>query len=157
MQKQCTKCLRVKPFDDFYANKRKPNGLESQCKVCSNEQVRRYRLENPETVAAIQRRSYRKNVESIRAQKLRLRYGITVAEYEQRLTEQGGTCAVCQGPNTGNSMNGKPHEVFAVDHDHETGAVRGLLCQPCNRGLGNFRDQPELLRRAIDYLNSHKE
>lgn len=63
----------------------------------------------------------------------------------EMLAAQGGTCAIC----------GKEcdiHRNLAVDHDHESGKVRGLLCQNCNVGLGHFKDNPALLQQAIDYL-----
>lgn len=73
-------------------------------------------------------------------------YGITLAEYEEKLKAQGGVCQIC----------GKPDEVegrrMAIDHCHKTGAVRGLLCGNCNRGLGNFQDSPELVAKAAEYL-----
>lgn len=62
------------------------------------------------------------------------------------LEEQGGLCAIC----------GNPLEVPCVDHDHETNQVRGLLCNPCNRGLGLFKDKPETLRSAAAYIEKSK-
>ena len=75
-------------------------------------------------------------------QKRRLRkYGLTEAEYQAFLDRQGGACAVCHIPEPG-----------AVDHDHKTGEVRGILCISCNAALGLLRDNPDLLRSAIIYL-----
>jgi hypothetical protein len=76
---------------------------------------------------------------------LRKLYGITAAEAEALLTSQGGVCAICRTDEWGDLA---PH----VDHDHESGAVRGVLCQACNHGLGKFRDDPGRLRAAADYL-----
>lgn len=59
--------------------------------------------------------------------------------------EQGGVCAICGGTNPSGHR-------LAVDHDHETRRVRGLLCHACNAGIGKLRDSPDLLRKAIDYL-----
>lgn len=77
---------------------------------------------------------------------IRRKYGITLEEYEQKLEDQGGVCAIC----------GKPDEVegrrMAIDHCHDTGAVRGLLCGNCNRGLGNFQDSHQLVAKAAEYL-----
>lgn len=76
---------------------------------------------------------------------LRAKYGLSMEEYAALLERQHGVCAICgQPPNEGG--------VLHVDHDHTTGVVRGLLCPPCNTGLGNFRDDQRLLRRAIRYL-----
>lgn len=80
----------------------------------------------------------------------RRKYGLTVAGYEALLEKQHGKCAIC----------GKVPDVLAkhtqnrlqIDHSHVTGAVRGLLCPDCNRGLGSFRDDRDAMSRAIAYL-----
>lgn len=75
-------------------------------------------------------------------------YGITAEEYQAILDYQGGRCAICQRA-TGATKR------LSVDHDHKTGAVRGLLCTPCNRDvLGHLRDDPAALRRGADYLEN---
>lgn len=80
----------------------------------------------------------------VRAWKLLNRYGITVEEYAEMLAGQGGHCAIC--PRTPEE-NGK---LLSVDHDHETGEVRGLLCQPCNLALGHLEDH---LYSVLEYLS----
>ena len=83
---------------------------------------------------------------SDRQSKLKRTYGITVDEYNQLLEFQERGCAIC---------GKKPDDCarrLHVDHDHETDAVRGLLCSNCNTGLGVFKDSPVLLRKAIEYL-----
>jgi hypothetical protein len=72
-------------------------------------------------------------------------YGITPADYQALLNAQGGGCAICGLTNSGRDR-------LAVDHDHKTGTVRGLLCHGCNIGLGNFHDSPTNLQKAIAYL-----
>ena len=74
---------------------------------------------------------------------LRSRFGITLADYEAIAKAQGGVCAVCCQP-----------AVLAVDHCHTTGKVRGLLCMPCNTAIGQFRDDPALLRAAAIYVEA---
>lgn len=75
-------------------------------------------------------------------------YDITPAEYYAKLEEQGGGCGIC-----GRKDSGCPRKKrFAVDHDHVTKRFRGVLCHPCNVGLGYFRDSILLLDRAISYL-----
>jgi hypothetical protein len=76
---------------------------------------------------------------------LKRTYGLTIKEYEAMLTGQGGVCRICKPPPP---KGGKLH----VDHDHNTGKVRGLLCRNCNHGLGNFKDNPFLLIEAYKYL-----
>lgn len=72
------------------------------------------------------------------------------------LVAQGGVCALC-GTTDAGPPNGKyvTDTVFHVDHDHETGQIRALLCKACNMGLGCFQDQPELLEQAAAYLRSY--
>lgn len=76
--------------------------------------------------------------------KLKNKYNITGAEYDAMLARQGGACAIC-GDEKAASL--------AVDHCHQTGKVRGLLCVNCNRGIGYFLDQPERLTKAAQYLS----
>ncbi len=77
-------------------------------------------------------------------------YGITVGQYMLMFNTQDGRCAICGKPET-SQQNGKTRWL-AVDHDHATGEVRALLCTACNSGLGGFRDNPELLEKATEYL-----
>lgn len=74
---------------------------------------------------------------------LKKRYGITTADVEQMIADQGGDCPIC-----GDVLPEPAH----IDHDHETGRVRGVLCRSCNQGLGMYRDDPARLRAAADYL-----
>ena len=73
-------------------------------------------------------------------------YGISAAEYEMLLVAQGGRCPICLLPL------GTYARQLAVDHDHVTGRVRGLLCHKCNMALGVFKDDVYKLNRAIEYL-----
>lgn len=74
------------------------------------------------------------------------RYGLTLEAYAELERAQGGACAIC---------GGKRKRRLAVDHDHATGRVRGLLCDNCNMGVGKFQDSSELLQKAISYLARH--
>lgn len=78
-------------------------------------------------------------------------YGLTVDDYTDLCRAQGDVCAICKRPETTVSKLGKPKQL-AVDHCHETGAVRGLLCQACNAGIGLLRDDPVTLSAALHYL-----
>jgi hypothetical protein len=80
------------------------------------------------------------------------KYGLTEAEFDVLLSAQGGKCSVC-GVLFGDAKADRPH----VDHCHTTGRVRGLLCHHCNTGLGHFRDSPETLQAAIQYLRNSME
>ena len=82
-------------------------------------------------------------------------FGITLTEYAQIFARQGGKCAICSSESGGNY--GGKDKALAVDHCHATKTVRGLLCEACNTGLGKFKDDPERLRAAADYLERHRE
>lgn len=83
-----------------------------------------------------------------RAHKLRINYGISIADYDAMFEKQNGVCAICQEP---------PDELdcLCVDHCHASNRIRSLLCRKCNTGLGSFRDSSDLLEAAINYLRSH--
>ena len=76
------------------------------------------------------------------------KYGLTQARYEEMLADQGGGCAICGRPP-------RPDIALHVDHDHETGVVRGLTCFRCNNALGDFNDDVRLLDAASAYLDGH--
>lgn len=110
-----------------------------------------WRKNNPEKLQAQRNRRkgelslyYRKNKDGYRDKSLQKYYGISLTEYDEILTKQNGVCAICNTkPKTKN---------LAVDHDHTTNRVRGLLCSNCNTGLGLFKDEPNLLKKSIKYL-----
>lgn len=124
--KTCPRCTRTLPLSHFAINRTRSRGISSYCLDCHNLVVR----ENVE-----------KNHGSTRGKHLKERYGVTEQQVAAMIEEQGGMCAICQD-----------REAEHVDHDHETGEVRGILCFTCNVGLGNFRDRPDLLDRAVHYL-----
>jgi len=90
--------------------------------------------------------------------KLRAKYGISIQEYNELFEKQGGRCAICGQKETKTQSRGKglipTIDSLQVDHDHETGKIRGLLCYRCNTGIGKLFDNPRLLRKAADYLDS---
>jgi hypothetical protein len=77
--------------------------------------------------------------------------GLTPEVFARMLEQQGGRCAICNRAETSTSHSGLV-KTLAVDHDHATGIVRGLLCEKCNHGLGRFTDDPEILVAAAEYL-----
>lgn len=81
-------------------------------------------------------------------------YGITEAQLTEMKETQNNCCAICGSTGFLIGKNGHT-EKLAVDHDHKTGKVRQLLCHNCNRGLGLFQDDAELLKRAATYLEKH--
>lgn len=84
--------------------------------------------------------------------KMLRRFGLTLADFDRLLAMQGGVCAICRQA----SQAGRWRR-FAVDHDHTTGEVRGLLCRACNTGLGFFADAVKRLMQAIQYLSASEE
>lgn len=129
--KTCRECGLNKPKTEFPSKGR--GRLKSRCKLCSN---------------AIARNKYYPGTDRNRF--LRRVYGISLEQYQEMLENQGRVCAICGQPET-NAPRGTVASL-AVDHDHDTGAIRGLLCSNCNRAIGLMRDNPELLRAAADYL-----
>lgn len=85
----------------------------------------------------------------LRESNLVRKYGITTRQYDNLLVSQDGRCAICV-----TDVPGSRAEMFVVDHDHQTGRVRGLLCDACNKALGGFRDDPGLLDLAAVYLRN---
>lgn len=97
----------------------------------------------PEQQRAWQQRHRERHPDYTRRKTLRLRYNLTLEGLAAMRDRQDGRCAICQEPLP---------EKYDIDHDHATGRVRGLLCGPCNRGLGSFRDDTARLRAAVAYL-----
>lgn len=107
-----------------------------------------------ERVAAVLR-SRERHPENVvrtrRSSRLRER-GMSDADYERMFAAQGGVCAICKQPET-YTRDGKPR-ALCVDHCHETGRVRGLLCAKCNSGIALLGDSAERVRRAVAYLDA---
>ena len=85
--------------------------------------------------------------------KLKTRYGITTEQYAEMVKIQNNRCAICGNEETAKHNRTGLVQKLAVDHCHTTGKNRGLLCQDCNRGLGKFKDSPQRLKKAIEYLH----
>jgi hypothetical protein len=125
----------------------KPDYAERQ-----REKHRRWVEQYPEKMKAAQERlkTNGKRVKIQRRCDLKRAYRLTEPVFNAMLAEQGGVCKICGRPET---CKGKNH--LSIDHCHTTGDVRGLLCNQCNRGIGWFRDNPQQLRAAAEYLESH--
>lgn len=87
---------------------------------------------------------------------LRKSLGIDLPQYSAMIEQQKGVCALCSLPETGKHPNGTTR-MLAVDHCHQTGKIRALLCSHCNKALGGFKDSPQLLRKAAEYIEKHKQ
>jgi hypothetical protein len=132
---RCRVCGKFKTPDQFNRDASRTSGFSSQCKECSTLYHK-----NRDLAKKIKAQIIRKNTN------LKYHYGVTLDSYGEMLASQNGLCAICgRSPELFN-------RAFAVDHDHATNIVRGILCPDCNRGLGGFHDDPDLLRKAADYL-----
>ncbi len=138
--KVCTVCGEDKKLEEFYNRKASEDGKSYRCKKCDNEARLKYKEKNYESHLLSQRR-----------RNYKCKYGITIEDYDNMLKEQGGCCAICGSSDS--KCHGRMN--FAVDHCHETGKVRGLLCNDCNRALGLFQDSSEILDKAVKYLETH--
>lgn len=118
------------------------------CRQCVKECTKRF----DEKVTSFFRNSYRKNYTLSKT-------GLVFSkeDYILLLNKQNNLCAICDKPESiVNNHNGKIKRL-AIDHDHKTGKVRGLLCQKCNTSIGAFNESIEALERAILYLKKHKD
>ncbi len=165
--KTCNVCGVQKPLDHFYQAAGMRDGHRSDCKTCNLaakraryaadpqsyiDRVQRWQRENPERVLAT-RRLRNAHPERKRKQRdtyYRRTYGISADEADEILTAQNGRCAICKQPAP--ERLGSMH----LDHDHVTGQIRGFLCVSCNQGLGQFREDPSLLLRAVVYLRQRQ-
>lgn len=110
------------------------------------EYQRKWRLRNLEKCRAWDRaRGGRHTPESRRREKLKSRYGISPEQYDEMLKRQGGVCAVCE-------KNGHTKHPLHVDHDHETGQVRALLCAKCNIALGSMDEDADRIKALAAYI-----
>lgn len=147
-------CDEINPqiLQNFHKKTNTRDGLNSQCKSCiSKYNKMRWKVDPKHRERIYSYRDKNKNFKKYqRDYNLEKLYGITQAEYEALLARQNGGCAVCGEfiPHRG------PH--MPIDHDHETGLVRGIVCNKHNRGIGLFNDNPDLLRSAAEYLENFK-
>lgn len=172
MDKTCGRCGKAKPASGFYLRKGKPGAW---CKECYREWHRerytpkdgaddapracavcgasyRPKARRPSKFCSAECKSLdRKESGAARESHLMRKFGITGADYDAMLAAQGGTCALCDRT----AADQKRYTAFLhVDHCHDTGRVRGLLCDQHNLLLGRFNDDPALLRRAAEYLEA---
>ena len=121
----CVSCDSLKPLDEFYT-------LDSCCKECRRVS-----------------RAYRRDSVWYKDTYLRRTYGMSIEEWEMMRDDQNNRCAICSNSFGASAKN------CHVDHCHDTGDVRGLLCSNCNVGLGMLRDSPDLMLKAVQYLKKH--
>jgi hypothetical protein len=130
--KFCHGCKAEKPISsDFWKG-------QSKCIACSKEMQKSY----------WNSRTPKKRLE----QHLKYKYSLTVGELLEALERQNGGCAICSSKLPDLMVYNNRKRGYAIDHNHETGEFRGILCLPCNTVLGMAKDSPDLLERAASYL-----
>lgn len=138
----CKTCCEEKNISEFYKT---PSGHRHTCKKCLTQRTVHYQRENPE----IQR-----------WKQIKHRYGMTKEQYLTMLVEQGYKCPVC---GTGLHIEAikrtgkRPPNQAVIDHCHSSGHVRGILCHNCNVAIGHFKDDVEIIKNAIQYLEGERD
>lgn len=140
----CRNCKRKLPLTEFPRLATMRLGVRTTCKKCYSEKSMAWVDGNPD--------------KALNSHLLR-QFGITLEQYNVLLAEQGGVCAICGEPpriySTPGGRRRQGRQVrprLVVDHDHVTGTVRGLLCVPCNRGIGFLKDDAAIVQSALKYL-----
>ena len=147
--KKCPDCDEVKPVEAF--PHRKDGSIYAYCKPCNSRRAGEWAVKNRERKNEGERRRRLANpekfIEQNRRGHYRRRYGIEYAAVLEILGKQSFRCAICE--------TGICADRLYVDHDHSTGAIRGLLCNRCNIGLASI-ERPGYLDAALAYLESHR-
>ena len=134
-KKQCSKCKDFKDLSLFSVRKNRTSGVQSACKECRNSSPKN------------------RDIEKEREWGLLKNYNLSSEEFEKILLSQNNCCAIC-GINQ-DKLKGGIKKHLCVDHCHNTGEVRGLLCDKCNRGIGLLGDNVDTLKNAVSYLENN--
>lgn len=134
-KKACKKCEKDYPLSHFCKDAKRKSGLSSNCRDCRVKYWNEYKVKHPEKI-----REYKRNYD------LRKKYGIDLGMWDDTLVAQGGVCLICGSDDR-----------LVLDHDHQTGFPRSILCHNCNVGIGHFKEDPNFLRKAIRYLEACQE
>lgn len=156
--KECSSCHQVKEDSEFQKSRVNKDRLHHYCRVCNSAAVAEWRKRNPnaakesrearkEKISEYSKEYYKKQEtqDRMRRNALVRKYGITVSDYDAMLVSQNSVCKICGEVN----KDGKP---LSVDHSHNTGKVRGLLCSKCNIALGMIRENESILSKMREYL-----
>jgi len=135
--KKCIDCRQDKSLEDFHKKSEAKDGRQSRCKDCNRAKARKWQLDNPEKFKEYWKA--RDSADDYAIKRKSRIYGISIEEVLALLAIKN--CQIC-------GREGKLH----IDHCHETGKVRGVLCLACNTGLGNFKDDVAMLDKAKQYL-----
>lgn len=151
-RRECITCNRQQAVARYWRDRKKGIPVPDLHTPESKKRAgRRYRRRHRASINAHRREWRKNNPEKVLTARLREKYRISLDHFKFLLEVQNNRCALCSAPLHSNlGRNG-----FVVDHSHQTGKVRGLLCRPCNNVLGQARDNPEVLRKAAIYVESH--
>lgn len=138
--KACRYCGETKPVDEFVIRDRARGTYKNECRACKKIYSSKRYFSDPQKHRDVLRQSL---------------YGMQPGEYAQMFTTQKGVCFICRRTERSAHKSGTVRSLF-VDHNHDTGAVRALLCMNCNAGIGQFQDDAELLLRAAVYIENHR-
>lgn len=138
----CSKCGETKPTEAFYTDKTKKSGYRPDCKACHRSYQNR-----PEAQA--RRNEARRGTDGPKDYMLKYTYGITRNEWHFIFAEQGNRCAICRDTSPGHKRG------WMVDHDHESGKVRSIVCHHCNSTLGQSKESPARLLACAAYVHKH--
>jgi len=145
--KQCIHCSSNKPLSDYYRDSRKLDGYQNTCKVC---------ISGKEKLAYKRKKEANKlRSRSMRNAQIKRHYNVSIEDIEILYKHQKGLCSICKAPIILYGGIEEKYKIACVDHNHDTGKVRGLLCNKCNRGLGFFNDNLEKLKEAVNYLENN--
>ncbi len=155
---RCKECVRVQSVKRYQTNRQERIDKAAEWKKNNRERVRELaaidRENNPEKHRKWASDHYNKDSKKYLDRQISWNLGLTREEYYKIIESQNNLCAICLQPET-RVLRGKVTRL-CLDHDHATGKVRQLLCHDCNTGIGKFKDSPELLQSAIDYLKKHE-
>ena len=146
----CFKCKELKSLSDYGRDLRKKSGLQARCRACSSKhEMERYYAKHEES-KAYNRARYKKNPGRIKDQNLRKWYGIDLTTHFEMIKNQHNKCFTCNKEFTKTSP-------ACVDHCHQTGKVRDLLCTKCNTALGMVNDNVSVLKNLTEYIERHSK
>jgi len=144
--KKCQRCEGVQPISNFPKDLSKKDLKSIYCHNC-HKKINKARRSKPGYNE--KRQAKRKYSDRDRDWRLRTKYGISLEEFNRVFLSQDSRCALCRSQHSDNKN-------FVVDHCHKTGTFRGILCSYCNRALGMFKDDIQVLKKAIAYLKEDK-
>lgn len=177
--KECCRCHEIQPLTEFHRAADRPDGRYPQCRACKAERARVYR-EGPyrEGIRQRERERAQRDADKRKAQQklsyarldpeakearradgreraMKRTFGITMAEYEVLWAQHGGVCGICHRAESEVEPRTARLRRLAIDHDHDSGRIRGLLCRKCNTALGLIGDDRAVAASLLAYLERH--